>query len=73
MPGNIRQTERLQPIYEEIEGWREDLSQVRNLEDLPTKTRAYLKRIEEITETPAFIVSVGPGREQTILLKNPFE
>ncbi len=73
MPGNIRQTERLQPIYEEIAGWKEDITQVRDINDLPAKTRAYLKRIEEITETPAFIVSVGPGREQTMLLKNPFE
>jgi len=72
MPGNIRQTERVQPIYEEIDGWREDISQVRDLNDLPVKTRNYLKRIEELTETPAFIVSIGPGREQTIMLKNPF-
>lgn len=73
MPGNIRQTERLQPIYEEIDGWKEDISHIRDINDLPAKTRAYLKRIEEMTETPAFIVSVGPDREQTMLLKNPFE
>jgi len=73
MPGNIRQTEKLQPIYEEIAGWSEEITEARSVEELPAKARAYVKRIEEITETPAYIISVGPGREQTMLLKNPFE
>ncbi|HFQ80576.1 MAG TPA: adenylosuccinate synthase [Desulfobacterales bacterium] len=73
MPGNIRQTSRLQPVYEEVPGWVEEIDQVVSADDLPAKARDYIKRIEEITETPANIISIGPGREQTIMLKNPFE
>jgi len=73
MPGNIRTTSRLQPLYEEVQGWQEEIDQAVSMDDLPLKARDYVKRIEELTETPAYIVSVGPGREQTMLLKNPFE
>jgi adenylosuccinate synthase len=73
LPSNIRTYEQMQPIYEELEGWQEEIDQVTNIDDLPTKARDYVKRIEDFTETPAYIVSVGPGREQTMLLKNPFE
>ncbi|PIY20644.1 MAG: adenylosuccinate synthase [Deltaproteobacteria bacterium CG_4_10_14_3_um_filter_60_8] len=73
MPGNIRRVARLQLIYEKLAGWQEEIRHVRHLEDLPAKARAYVQRIEEITETPVFIVSVGPDREETILLRNPFE
>lgn len=73
MPGNIRTVEKLQPNYEEILGWEEDIRHVRNVEDLPIKARDYVKRIEDFTETPAYIISVGPDREETLLLKNPFE
>nr|MBF0223096.1 adenylosuccinate synthase [Desulfobulbaceae bacterium] len=73
MPGNIRTTAKLQPIYEDIEGWQEEIDHVLSMDDLPKKAKEYVKRIEDMTETPAYIVSVGPGREQTMLLKNPFE
>lgn len=73
MPGNIKHTEALKPVYEEVDGWQEEISDIRSLEDLPPKARDYIKRIEEITETPVYIISVGPGREETILLRNPFE
>ncbi|NOX25356.1 MAG: adenylosuccinate synthase [Deltaproteobacteria bacterium] len=72
MPGNIRQAARLQPVYEEVSGWQEELDQVSSLDDLPANARDYVKRIEDLTETPANIISVGPGREQTIMLRNPF-
>ncbi|MFP3982135.1 MAG: adenylosuccinate synthase [Desulfurivibrionaceae bacterium] len=73
MPGSIRTTEKLKPVYEEMPGWREDITAVRALEDLPAQTRDYIKRIEDFNQTPVEIISVGPGREETILLKNPFE
>lgn len=72
MPGNIKTYARMQPVYENLAGWSEEISQARTVDDLPAKARDYVKRIEEFTETPAYILSVGPGREQTMLLKNPF-
>ncbi|MCF8053463.1 MAG: adenylosuccinate synthase [Desulfobacterales bacterium] len=61
------------PVYENLPGWDEDISAVRRYEDLPENTKNYLRRIEELTETKIGIISVGPGREQTIVLENPFE
>ena len=72
MPSNIRLTEKVKPAYEEIPGWQEDIGSASNIEDLPQKARDYIKRIEDITETPAAIISVGPARDETLLLNNPF-
>src|SRR5210317_1539866 len=72
MPSNIRTTEKVKPIYENISGWHEEISGVRAIDDLPKQARDYIKRIEDITETPAAIISVGPARDETLLLKNPF-
>ena len=73
LPGNIKTLAKLKPIYEDLAGWSEEISQARSVDDLPAKARDYVKRIEEFTETPAYILSVGPGREQTMLLNNPFQ
>ena len=73
MPGNIRTTSRLLPRYEEMPGWQEEIDHALRMEELPPQAQDYIKRIEELTETPAYIVSVGPGREQTMLLRNPFQ
>jgi adenylosuccinate synthase len=73
MPGNIRTTAKLKPVYEETDGWQEEISQATSVDDLPAKARDYVKWIEDLTETPAMLISVGPGREQTMLLRNPFE
>ncbi len=72
MPSNIRMTEKVKPVYEEIPGWQEDIGAARSVDDLPVQARDYVKRIEDITETPAVIISVGPARDETLLLKNPF-
>ena len=73
MPANIRQVESIRPICRTFSGWEEDLSQMKSFDDLPEKTRDYLKIIEDMAETPIMLISVGPSREQTIFLKNPFE
>jgi len=73
LPGNIKTFAKMQPTYETLAGWSEEISQARTVDELPAKARAYVQRIEEFTETPAYILSVGPGREQTMLLKNPFQ
>jgi len=72
MPGTIRELERCRAVYEELPGWREDLRGVRRFEDLPGATKNYLKRLEELAGVPIQIVSVGPDREETIVVNNPF-
>ena len=72
MPGNIREVQGLIPSYEEIPGWSEDITKIRRITDLPDKARDYVKWIEDLTETPVMLLSVGPGREETLLLNNPF-
>ena len=59
------------PVYETLPGWRTDIRGIRDAEDLPANARRYLERIEELTETAIDIISVGPGREETIVLRNP--
>ncbi|HZK53029.1 MAG TPA: adenylosuccinate synthase [Desulfosporosinus sp.] len=56
-----------QPVYEEMPGWNEDLTEVRRFEDLPEAAKNYIQRIEELTGVPATLVAIGPGREQTIV------
>ncbi|MBT3312517.1 MAG: adenylosuccinate synthase [Desulfobacterales bacterium] len=71
-PANLKVLAECKPIYETHPGWSEDTSVIRNYEDLPENTKSYLKRVEELAETPVDIVSVGPGREETIILKKHF-
>jgi adenylosuccinate synthase len=64
--------ERVEAVYEEHPGWHEDLSEAESLEDLPRNARKYLARLSELVEVPVGIVSVGPAREQTIVVSPPF-
>ncbi|HID96777.1 MAG TPA: adenylosuccinate synthase [Thermodesulfobacteriaceae bacterium] len=73
MPANIREVEKIRPLYSNCPGWNDDLTGAESLDDLPQSARNYLKNIEEMAETPIWIVSVGPARNQTLILKNPFE
>lgn len=73
MPSNIMQAGAVTPIYESLEGWKEDIEKVREYDDLPTQAKDYIRRIEDFTGVPANIVSVGPDRAETLLLKNPFD
>ena len=71
-PASLKVLGDCKPICETLPGWSEDISGIRKIKDLPENARNYLKRIEELIETPIDIVSVGPGREETIVIKNPF-
>jgi adenylosuccinate synthase len=71
-PASLKVLAECTPLYETLPGWSEDISTIRQFGDLPQTTKTYLKRVEELTETPIQIVSVGPGRDETIVLKNPF-
>ncbi|MGW8194393.1 MAG: adenylosuccinate synthase [Desulforhopalus sp.] len=72
MPSNISEAGRVVPVYESLEGWKEDIDHVREYDELPAQAKEYINRIEELLEVPANIVSVGPDRQETLLLKNPF-
>jgi adenylosuccinate synthase len=72
MPENIRKARLAKPVYEQMSGWNEDITGVRAFEQLPDKAKVYLHRLEEITGVSPAIVSVGPDREETLLLRNPF-
>ncbi|MDF1742855.1 MAG: adenylosuccinate synthetase, partial [Gimesia sp.] len=68
-PSHILDLEQAKPVYRSIPGWKEDITGIRRMEDLPENAIAYIKAVEEIIGKPVEIVSVGPDREQTILLK----
>jgi len=72
-PASAKVMQGAEPIYEEMEGWDDPLGDVRRFSDLPKSAQKYVRRIEEVIGTEIILVSVGPGREQTILLKNPFD
>jgi len=71
-PPSIKMLEGCEPVYEELPGWTEDLTEAKQFEDLPENARSYVKRVEELMETPVQIISVGPGRQQTMVLQDPF-
>jgi adenylosuccinate synthase len=62
---------RCEPVYERLPGWKESTVGVRALEALPANARAYLARIEALTGVPIAMVSTGPDRDDTILLRHP--
>ena len=65
-PASLKDLEKCEPIYEEFEGWGEEVAEARNYNELPENAKKYLTRIEELTGTKISIVSVGPRRDQTI-------
>jgi adenylosuccinate synthase len=64
---------RIEPVYEDLPGWKCNTYGVRRYRDLPEAARLYLKRMEEVTETEIAIISTGPDREHTMVLRNPFD
>jgi len=68
-PSNSGLLARCEPIYEELPGWQSDISVLRRFEDLPAAARSYVSRLEELLACPTDIISVGPRREQTIVVR----
>jgi adenylosuccinate synthase len=58
------------PIYEELDGWEEDITEARNFTDLPKNTQAYVNRLEELSGARISGIGVGPGREQSIMIND---
>jgi adenylosuccinate synthase len=72
-PAGLNRLAQCNPIYEELPGWDDDISSARRIEDLPVEARDYLDRIVDITGVPLSVIGVGSGREQTILVNDPFQ
>ncbi|PKN20343.1 MAG: adenylosuccinate synthase [Deltaproteobacteria bacterium HGW-Deltaproteobacteria-6] len=61
------------PVYEELDGWKEDIAGAQKISDLPANAQKYLQRLKELSGADLALVSVGAGREETIQMENPFE
>jgi adenylosuccinate synthase len=72
-PMTLAEVTRAEPVYETMPGWTEDLRGVRRMEDLPDNARRYIERIESLVDVQAAFVSVGPGRDEIIQVRDPFD
>jgi len=73
MPSQAKILEECKPEYVELPGWDEDIRSARRYGDLPPKAKKYIETIEEMVGIPVSIISVGPGREETIVLRKVFD
>ena len=69
---NMKILQNCQPVYEEFDGWWDDITKVKAYDKLPNNAKKYLRRIEELLKVPLSIISVGPKREQTIVARSEF-
>ncbi|MBC7454634.1 MAG: adenylosuccinate synthase [Massilia sp.] len=72
-PVGAEEAARCEPVYETMPGWTENTVGAKSLAELPPAARAYILRIEELVGVPIDMVSTGPDREETIVLRHPFE
>jgi adenylosuccinate synthase len=72
-PASLKTLSQCEPIYEELDGWTEDITGAKTFEELPVNAQKYVKRIEELVGVPVKIVSVGPKRSQTIVRDKIFK
>ncbi len=70
-PSHAEDLRRVRPVYESLPGWQQDVTRVREYDDLPAAAQNYLQRISQLVGRPVGIVSVGPDREQTIHVSQP--
>jgi adenylosuccinate synthase len=73
LPVGAEELERCVPVYDELAGWQESTVGVKTYEGLPKAARKYLRRIEELCAVPADIISTGPDRDETIVMRHPFD
>ena len=72
-PSGAEEAAACEPIYEDMPGWKEPTVGAKSMNDLPAAARAYVERIETLVGVPIDMVSTGPDREETIVLRHPFE
>lgn len=68
-PADLELLGKCQPIYEEMSGWKEDITKIRRFDELPIEAQHYVERVAQLTGIPLAIFSVGPGRDQTIQVR----
>jgi adenylosuccinate synthase len=73
LPASERAQARAEPVYEAVEGWQDKTAHARSWAELPAQAIKYVRRIEELVGCPVTLLSTSPAREDTILMKNPFE
>ena len=73
LPAGLRDQAALQPVYEEMPGWTETTAGARSWKDLPANAVKYVRRIEELIGAPAAMVSTSPQRDDTIMMRDPFQ
>ncbi len=71
-PSSAKILEECTPVYEELDGFEEDISEIKEFDKLPENAKLYVKRLEELLETKVVMISVGCKRSQIIMLENPF-
>ena len=69
IPASLKVLAKVEPVYETFKGWKTDISGIRNYDELPENAKKYLAKISEVSGVELGIISVGPNREQTIVLK----
>lgn len=72
-PSDLDVLAQCEPIFEELPGWEDTVKDARNFDQLPKNAQDYVRAIENWLNVPVQIVSVGPGRDETIVLKNPYK
>ena len=73
LPVGAEELERCVPVYDELAGWQESTVGVRTYQALPKAARKYLRRIEELCAVPIDMISTGPERDETIVMRHPFD
>ena len=71
-PAGAEALAQCEPVYEELPGWSETTAGAQSIDLLPANARAYLKRVEELAGVPVDIISTGPDRDETIILRHPY-
>ena len=73
IPATTYDYTRVKPLYIELPGWKEDITQVKSFDELPLNAQNYIRKVEELTKIKVSLFSVGPDRKQTILLEELFK
>ncbi|MBF7096063.1 adenylosuccinate synthase [Alkalibacter mobilis] len=71
-PASLKDLAKCKPVYEELDGWEEDITMCKSFSELPATAKKYVEKIEEISGVPAKIISVGPNRSETMIRSDLF-